>query len=307
MLEFIATSVRPVSALERRLVWILGSPRSGSTWLLNLLAFDRRVVKIDEPAIGAHVAVLLGGLIGLRPERVAPDQMRLNDLRAESPDYFFSGAYETTWRPALRRLILRRLSRQVYDRARRQGVRTPIAVIKEPHGSQGADLLMSALPRSRLLFLLRDGRDVIDSALDAASAGSWARKGLNGYETPDKVRLAFLRDRANLWVCRTVAVQRAFNNHAPARRMLIRYEDLLAEPEQSLASVTAWAGLRLDATQIREATEATSAEAIPVAQRGRGQFVRAARAGTWRENWTEQERDAVEEIVGPKLRELGYE
>src|SRR3954466_15243190 len=41
--------------LESRLVWVFGSPRSGSTWLLRLLAEHESVVPVDEPLIGSYL------------------------------------------------------------------------------------------------------------------------------------------------------------------------------------------------------------------------------------------------------------
>lgn len=294
--------------LESRLIWILGSPRSGSTWLLNLLAGAPRAVKLDEPAIGVHLAVLMSGLLGLRPEEVVPtDRMRLNDVRAGSPDYFFSDAYAASWRPGLRRLILDRLGAQLGHQASRRDLgRRPIALIKEPHGSQGADVLMSLLPRSRLLFLVRDGRDSLDSALDAASSGAWGMASLTGYRTADRDRMAFLRDRANTWLCRIEAVQRAYRSHADDLRLQVRYEDLLATPAVELQRIVGWAGLDLGPTAIAAVVDALSVSRLDPGLVGPGRFVRAATTGTWQENWTVDEQQAVEEIIGHKLGELGY-
>lgn len=49
-------------------------------------------------------------------------------------------------------------------------------VIKEPNGSIGAPLLMEALPESRMIFLIRDPRDVVASAMDALRKDSWGLK-----------------------------------------------------------------------------------------------------------------------------------
>ena len=48
-----------------------------------------------------------------------------------------------------------------------------MVVVKEP-GSHAADTIMDLFPDSTLIFLLRDGRDVVDSWLDAYRDGSWA-------------------------------------------------------------------------------------------------------------------------------------
>jgi hypothetical protein len=42
---------------EDRLAWIFGSSRSGSTWLLRMLAALDGVVAIDDPHLGHHLGV----------------------------------------------------------------------------------------------------------------------------------------------------------------------------------------------------------------------------------------------------------
>src|SRR5688500_16697304 len=105
----IIRALRPAAddALESRLVWILGSPRSGSTWLLSLMAASPRIVRVDEPGIGVHLGVLVAEAAG--PSAVGDaGGLVFRELREDDPDYFFSNRYEDAWRPALRRLILER-------------------------------------------------------------------------------------------------------------------------------------------------------------------------------------------------------
>ena len=42
---------------ERRIIWILGSSRSGSTWLLSMLSKLDGVVPMDDPHLGHHLGV----------------------------------------------------------------------------------------------------------------------------------------------------------------------------------------------------------------------------------------------------------
>ena len=48
-------------------------------------------------------------------------------------------------------------------------------IVKEPNGSEAADLILGALPHAGVLFLLRDGRDVVDSW--AFASGSTKARG----------------------------------------------------------------------------------------------------------------------------------
>ena len=161
---------------------------------------------------------------------------------------------------------------------------------------------MSLLPGSRMIFLSRDGRDVIDSELDAVKPTSWAMRNYPGFELGD--RLDFIRYRAYSWLWRTEAVQRAYEGHDPGLRYMLRYEDLRADPDAVLLPLAEW--LVLPADRLIEAGRQTSFERLDPSKRGGGDFVRAAEPGLWRQNLDETEQGIVEDIIGPKLRELGY-
>src|SRR3954470_11468675 len=126
---------RRLSALETKLVWMLGSPRSGSTWLRHLLCDGTQVVGMSEPLVGMHLGAIASAAVPMWPPAGA---MRIPDIRHDS-DYFFSADHEADWLPGLRGLLLSRLAPHVPAQSKR-------LVIQEPNGSEGADLLMHALP-----------------------------------------------------------------------------------------------------------------------------------------------------------------
>jgi hypothetical protein len=333
-------SPQPVDhgGFESRLAWIFGSPRCGSTWLLDLLCYPleptpnapagvvgpgprvalrRRIrrpwlrpglqaVPINEPYLPQH-------MIPLVPVRFDPADLSsratvtLNETRAGDPNYFFCDEYAEVWRPELRGLVLARLAAQVRRAERELALTDPAVIIKEPNGSHGAEFMMSLLPQARLIFLLRDGRDVIDSLMDAMSSGGWlAKPYMRRLETPEE-RLAFARSEARAWLERTETVQRAFDVHPPELRWKLRYEDLRASPLATLRPLVEWLGLKRSSTELRAAISENTFEAIPSAQKGRGTQWRAATPGLWRQNMSAGERQAMEEIIGSKLAELGYE
>jgi hypothetical protein len=45
---------------------------------------------------------------------------------------------------------------------------------------------------------------------------------------------------------------------------------------------------------------------VPAERRGSLEFFRAASPGLWRENLTAEEQGAMEDVILPKLREIGY-
>jgi hypothetical protein len=233
--------------------------------------------------------------------------MTLNETRGEDPSYFFSEQFSGAWRPALRALILTRFAAQVSAFHDAHGGGELPVVIKEPNGSYGAELLASLLPGSRLIFLLRDPRDVVDSLIDAMTPGGWLADApyMPTLATPED-RLAFARTEARSWLERTQAVRRAYEAHAADRRYRLRYEDLREEPERTLAALLDWMGHPRSAGAIAAAGEANSFERIPEAERGRGKVRRTATPGLWRERLDDREVAAVREIAGDLMDDLGY-
>lgn len=270
---------------------MMGSPRSGSTWLLRMLSHHQRVLTFDEPFFGHHLA-----------PPAAPDRT-IASTRATLPDYCLSSESEEVWRPLLRALILNRVRWQVERESRARAIDRPLAVLKEPNSSHAADLIMSLVPDSRLVFLIRDGRDVIDSLIDATSGDTW----LGGFDNRnERDRLVAVRVWAQGWLHNTSKVQQAFAQHAPERRFAIRYEQLLADPLPTLGGLLRWAGLETSEDRLHEFVSRESFSTIPPEERGQGKFFRAATPGLWRENLSAAEQELMTELIGEKLDELGY-
>ena len=312
-------------ALESRLVWMMGSPRTGTTWLLRMLVHPwiladgdptgikrpmraggdlPAVVPLDETYLLHHMTPLKPMFV--EPETVPdPAELLLNSTRSEHPAYFFSEAFRDAWAPELRRLILVRLWSQVALAEREHGFSDPLVLIKEPNGSHGAGPLMSALPRAKLLFVIRDGRDVVDSLIDARGAWGSASESRNLAQAAE--RLSFVRGQCWNWLNWTTAVQRAYEAHPENLRFALRYEELRSEPERTLGPLLAWLGLDAGEEHLRDAVEANAFENLPKLMKGSGTPRRAASPGLWRQNTTPEEQAAMHEIMGPKLAELGYE
>jgi hypothetical protein len=294
------------NGFESRLLWIFGSPRSGSTWVLHLLGSHSAVVPVDEPLIGLYLSPFLSDSPGWSAEELDSSNFSLRRVQGDRPDQFFAREFAHVWRPALGRLVRERLLAHALRYQPEARLSRSIVAIKEPNGSQSADLIMESLPRSRLLFLLRDGRDVVDSDLAAVLKGSWATKTFPGALGIDEAdRRDYIQQSAKKWLWRTEVVQEAFEAHEGPKRLL-RYEDLLADPEARLRELFAWLELEIEESQTAAIVERRSFARLPEEQRGPKTFYRAATPGSWRENLSAEERGLLAEILGPKLSELGY-
>jgi hypothetical protein len=232
----------------------------------------------------------------------------MEDVFGDLAGYFFCKQFEDVWRPALRDLAHARFRAHIERTAATYAVDDgAIMVIKEPNGSHAAPFVMSMLERARMIFLYRDGRDVIDSLLDLNAPGrlTAAWRGV-AVETPEQ-RLELIREESLNWVARMTATQRAFRERPPELRFRLRYEDLVADPTAHLRQLTEWLGLDRDATEIAEAVEANAFGSAGRSKTGAAATNRAATPGLWRQSLNEQEIALADEIMGAKLVELGYD
>jgi hypothetical protein len=280
-------------ATESRLAWILGSPRSGSTWLLQMLVDTGDVLPSDEPNIGVHLAPFTFERPGMHAADFSDENSTLYRFGRRQHGYFFSDHHQPAWREPLRELIC---SRYAFASDWK------IVAIKEPHGAQAADLISLAVPQSRFLFLLRDGRDVVDSQLAGQSPDGWVTReyGLRPVAEGEE-RRAFLTDLAWQWVWRTRIAHEAFERH-PGPKLLVKYEDLRRDTESHLGAILEWLEIEADAAAIARQHAYDRAESSGPAER-----VRSATSGTWRDHLDSGEQALLAEIMGPALRESGYE
>lgn len=297
--------VTPDVTAPGRLAWIFGSSRSGSTWLLRMLAELDRVIPIDDPHIGHHLGVWRPIPLAWATAKDPPKLGTLADFKRKKRDYLFSDQFQDIWMPQLRDLISARFAAQAaQDIAAVGGIDRPIVVVKEP-GSHAADTIMDLFPQSSLIFLLRDGRDVVDSWLDAYRDGSWATDE-GAYPLDDTGRSALIRWQASVWLHRTEVVQETYARTDPDRRVLIRYEEVRADPGAALRKICATLGIEASGESLDGIAAANEFSRVPESHKGAGREIRRAEPGGWATHMSREEILEMHEILAEKLNELDY-
>jgi hypothetical protein len=93
--------------ISSRLIWMFGSPRTGSTWLLQLFSEIPGIAVIDESYIPLHLVPI---------DHTVPDgEYFEHGQRANDPHYFFARRYLPELRQPLRKLIMRGLVHQLQE------------------------------------------------------------------------------------------------------------------------------------------------------------------------------------------------
>ncbi len=276
--------------LEKNLVWIIGPPRSGTSWLgTKLLSYQ--TLSMNEPQIGLH--------IGMRQPHIKEKIVRNIDLFKKEPDYFFSQQYSATWKYYLRKLIINRIFSQFQNLTHK-------IIIKEPNGSMGMDIITQCLPLSKIIFLVRDGRDITDSRIDAFRKDSWAIKDYGFTPFKPNERLNEIRNMSKLWVKLMDILETSFDKHSEDKKILVKYENLRKDTLKELKKIYSFLEIDIPSEKLEKIVYEQSFENIPKEFKGEGKAVRAANPGKWKTSFSDEEKTIMEEIMGEKLKQLGY-
>ena len=301
--------------LERGAIWLFSSARAGSTWLAaDILCAKDRARPIDESGIGRMFA----------PLRWDPE--RLYNLEQRAREYVESGfEFETGARirqsailPPFERgfsdlrlenqILSRRTGRVFYRMLRETALEHVVAewgardfsrvVFKCPNDAHGADHIMRAFPKSRMISLLRDGRDVMRSRFSSFGSEELAETAHRG------LRLHAIAFYAHWWNFQTDIVAAAYDAHDPELRSFIRYEDLRAEPHRVLREL--FARLNLEGTEAEIAELVADTRLENYNDRGENRPRQQGLIGGYRAHFSAEEIDLMNAIMGPNLAKYGY-
>ena len=282
---------------------------------LELLNYNNEIW--DEPWLGLHLGLMQGGLYpSFDFHKISPETMienpkqpkihsnltsdfkfeRIIDLQRSNPHYFFSQQHKNNWIPYLRKLILARIFSEIQNMSNK-------VIIKDPVGSIGTDIISTCLPKSKLIFLVRDGRDVLDSRMDMHKPYSWG--GLQQFTNTHEKLLA-IAYYSKLWVSNMTDIAKGFSSHESSLKLLIKYEDLKKNTFGETKKIYDFIGTKISDEELRKIIEYHDFKNIPNFDKGSGKFNRTAKVGGWKENFSYEEKKLMNEIMNDTLKKYGY-
>jgi len=271
-----------------KVVWIFCSNRSGSTWLSSMMGEIEGHQVWNEPLVGK----LFGDLYYVG----AAGHQKVKH-------YILGDFHKGSWLDSIQSFVLSEAGARFPEVAEKGYL-----IIKEPNGSIGAPLLAEAMPASRVIFLVRDPRDVAASGLDAARKGSWqyenaADRGWKREALADNQPDVWVRRRAQNYVRHAGKAKEAYEAHK-GPKALVRYEELRDDTLVTMERLYTTLGIEVGGADLVRAVDKHFWENIPEKEKGQGKFYRKATPGGWREDLTPDQVAIVEQVSAPLLKEF---
>lgn len=269
--------------LDKQFIFIIGSPKSGTTWL--------------QIMIGAHPLVCTTVELTLYSNYTAP--------WIKAWKYEADNIEQGRWNQGIPFLwtedefydFLREFIARVYERVVATNPRATHILDKHPGYSMYVKDINKLLPDARFVHVIRDGRDVAVSMVSARQE--------IGYGA------GTIPESAAAWQKHIRAARKARQYHG--RYLEVRYEDLLTAGVDTLKTVFGFCGLPMSVENVAAIVDAHQFKRVKKKRlapdkrvKANVAFYRKGKAGSWQEDMDPIQRYLFDEIAGDLLRQLGY-
>lgn len=265
-----------------RVMFLVGAPRSGTTWLQLLLSSSPAIATANETHLfSAYLRSLF-----LRWENFQSQERDIGLHHLFDQEEFFQK--------------IRGFSDAVLSKILAGKLGATLVLEKSPNHALYWEDILAVYPDAYFLHLVRDPRAVVAS-LRAAGRGwgkSWASPGV--------------MDNAHLWlrhVGKAVEIQRHTD-----RYLQCRYEDLMSAPADYLSSIFSWVGLKRSVDECQKAVELNAPDELKKGvvkapwdtRREPEGFFGGRGVEGWRKDLSGSEIKAIEGVTAPLAENLGY-
>lgn len=266
-----------ITTLGENLIFIVGSPRSGTTYLRRLISSFPNIQSDRESHLFDHV----GPFMELWHEYAIEADSKYSPLGLA---VYFS--YEEFIE--IVRQLVSELMKPMIGRLKEGEV----FLEKSPSHALHLHTIHELLPMARIIHILRDPRDVVASLLAVScNKGGWA---------PNRADQC-----AKVWCNHVNHVRRTAPSLPPENFFELRYETLVDNPTDSLRAIADFLGMDWSNESIDAAIKANSIEAT------RANFgedsIRRGGANYWRKDLTQWQKFQVWQVASSTMAAVGYD
>lgn len=165
---------------------------------------------------------------------------------------------------------------------------------KTPKNTLHIDLIQPVFPKAKYVFLIRDGRDVLSSYGKA--------------EKKHMAEHANVENAVNLWN-QSIEAYEYLQKHCKQEQLhLIRYEDLVNEPEKTLKELTNFLGLAFSEEMLNFQKEVHRMGVADMAHHQNvAKKVSASSIGKWKTGLSEEQKTKFIPFIEENLKRWGYD
>lgn len=268
---------------DKQYLFIIGSPRSGTTWLQIML--------------GSHPLVCTTVELTLYSKYTAPWIKAWKHEAYHIKQGHWHQGLPVLWAEEEFYCFLREFLDRVYERVLATKPQATHILDKHPGYSSYVKDINTLLPDARFIHIIRDGRDVAISMIAARKDIGFGPDGIS--------------DAASSWKTEVVAAQQArqFEN----RYFEVRYEDLLTTGVNTMKSIFDFCGLPLSMAEVTAIVEQHSFEKMKASRMSAVKGIKTSEAhyrkgvaGSWRKEFGRLDKYLFDQIAGDLLCRLGY-
>lgn len=272
--------------------FIVGCPRSGTTWTLLLAALHPQAVALQQTDVMRRLFYYSDWFEkGHTYGRCALTSHAHEGLSTSHAGLTRVGL-ERLLDPERVRDLVRPLSDEIFELALRTNPEASVVVEQTPEHIAVAEQILRIYPDASFVHVVRDPRAVFASHRDSG----WARP--NSF-SHDPILVA------EEWI-REVSRGRAIAG-LTERYIEVYYERLKSDTDAELQRFYSFLGLSSDAKARARAIEACALDRLREANLAPKGFFRRGEATGWRDELSKSEVRVIEHLCGPLMTELGYE
>ena len=267
-------------ALDKQFVFVIGAPRSGTTWLVRMLTEHRSVASIPKE-------------LTIFSRYMAPWVEQYEMELAHHEQGKWSMGMPMLFDRQQFDALLRDLLDRFYGKVLGTNPAATHIVDKHPYYSQHLPVIDRSLPEAKFIHIIRDGREVAVSMMSASRRIGFGAREIKGAAT-------------NWFQCVTQA-RRYGAQLGPQRYMEIRYEALRKDPVKELERVFAFCGLELEGGEVERLADEYHISRKQVSSGDASlNALRDKPGAIWKKKLDLEQRYLFDRYAGHLLRELGY-
>lgn len=269
---------------KKQFYLIVGSFKSGTTWLQKLLNAHPLVCSQGEAWFFDNLLAYINLAVEKYSEEKMPEINKLNPSQINDIFKYTMYEYMSNW----------------------PGQNEAQCIVeKTPNNSFKLSLIKEILPDVKIIHIIRDGRDVVTS--------SWFHQFRNKpdwfleYENDFTSFVTYWTNK--IWM-KSNKKCLDFKADHPADYLSIRYEDLVANPQESFSKLISEMGIESTEEQTQFCLDSTSFEKLSNGRQSgeedKNSFYRKGIAGDWQNHFEEKDLEAFQQIAGRMMKRLGY-